>query len=443
VIRHEGVSRRAAMARALEMLELVRIPSAKRRLANYPHEMSGGMRQRAMIALALACKPKLLLADEPTTALDATVQIQILLLLRELQREMGMGVIFVTHDIGVAVEVSDKLAVMYAGGFVETGHRGRDHLRRAAPLFAGPSRRQSRRRGAGHSPAGDSRRAPCPSRAARGLRLRAPLRLGARGLRRRSRATLEPPGRPLGPLCGGSGGRCRRSRAGRRRMNRRIVIINPNSTASMTSDMVEIGQSIAPKDVEIVGMTNEAGPPAIQGEADAAACLPGLFALTELPEVEQASGLIIGCFDDTGLEEIRARMFCPVVGLGEAGMLAARLAAPRFAVLTTTDGSVPVIRANIDRMSLASRCDAVAAAHVPVLDLPDRMQDVKSALRDLSEETGTGAIVLGCAGMGRLAGDLAEADLPPLVDPVRAAVALVLSVMASSMRAEAPIRVNT
>ncbi len=121
VIRHEGVSRSAAMARALEMLELVRIPSAKRRLGNYPHEMSGGMRQRAMIALALACKPKLLLADEPTTALDATVQIQILLLLRELQREMGMGVIFVTHDIGVAVEVSDKLAVMYAGSFVETG----------------------------------------------------------------------------------------------------------------------------------------------------------------------------------------------------------------------------------------------------------------------------------------------------------------------------------
>lgn len=121
VVRHEGVSRREGMARALEMLELVRIPGAKRRLKAYPHEMSGGMRQRAMIALALACKPKLLLADEPTTALDATVQIQVLLLLRELQKEMGMGVIFVTHDIGVAVEVSDRLAVMYAGSFVETG----------------------------------------------------------------------------------------------------------------------------------------------------------------------------------------------------------------------------------------------------------------------------------------------------------------------------------
>jgi len=107
--------------RALEMLDVVRIPSAKRRFDAYPHEMSGGMRQRAMIALALACKPKILLADEPTTALDATVQIQILLLLRELQREFGMSVIFVTHDIGVAVEICDRVAVMYAGQIVEQG----------------------------------------------------------------------------------------------------------------------------------------------------------------------------------------------------------------------------------------------------------------------------------------------------------------------------------
>ncbi|MDQ8728674.1 ABC transporter ATP-binding protein [Bradyrhizobium sp. LHD-71] len=121
VIRHEGKSQREATARALEMLEVVRIPSAKRRLDAYPHEMSGGMRQRAMIALALACKPKILLADEPTTALDATVQIQILLLLRELQREFGMSVIFVTHDIGVAIEICDRVAVMYAGQIVETG----------------------------------------------------------------------------------------------------------------------------------------------------------------------------------------------------------------------------------------------------------------------------------------------------------------------------------
>jgi peptide/nickel transport system ATP-binding protein len=121
VMRHEGKSQAEARARALEMLEVVRIPSAKRRLDAYPHEMSGGMRQRAMIALALACKPKILLADEPTTALDATVQIQILLLLRELQREFGMSVIFVTHDIGVAIEICDRVAVMYAGQIVEQG----------------------------------------------------------------------------------------------------------------------------------------------------------------------------------------------------------------------------------------------------------------------------------------------------------------------------------
>jgi peptide/nickel transport system ATP-binding protein len=121
VMRHEGKSQTEARGRALEMLEVVRIPSAKRRLDAYPHEMSGGMRQRAMIALALACKPKILLADEPTTALDATVQIQILLLLRELQREFGMSVIFVTHDIGVAIEICDRVAVMYAGQIVEQG----------------------------------------------------------------------------------------------------------------------------------------------------------------------------------------------------------------------------------------------------------------------------------------------------------------------------------
>ena len=121
VLRHETVTRSAARGRALELFERVRIPSAERRLEAYPHEMSGGMRQRAMIALALASRPQILLADEPTTALDATVQVQILLLLRELQRELGLSVIFVTHDIGVAVEVADRIAVMYAGRIVEQG----------------------------------------------------------------------------------------------------------------------------------------------------------------------------------------------------------------------------------------------------------------------------------------------------------------------------------
>jgi peptide/nickel transport system ATP-binding protein len=119
--RHEAVTAQDARSRALALFEKVRIPSPARRLDNYPHEMSGGMLQRAMIAMALACNPKVLLADEPTTALDATVQIQILLLIRELQREYGLSVIFVTHDIGVAAEVADRIAVMYAGRIVEEG----------------------------------------------------------------------------------------------------------------------------------------------------------------------------------------------------------------------------------------------------------------------------------------------------------------------------------
>src|SRR5215213_6541961 len=121
IMTHEGVGKTSAMKRALELLEMVSIPSAARRLKNYPHEMSGGMRQRAMIAMALACRPSVLLADEPTTALDVTVQIQIIVLLRQLQQDLGMAVVFVTHDVGVAAEVADRIAVMYAGRFVETG----------------------------------------------------------------------------------------------------------------------------------------------------------------------------------------------------------------------------------------------------------------------------------------------------------------------------------
>ena len=121
VVRHEGCSQKAAMERAFQLLQVVKVPSPERRLKAYPHELSGGLRQRAMIALALSCRPSLLLADEPTTALDATVQIQVLILLRKLQKELGMGVIFVTHDLGVAAQIADKVAVMYAGRIVEMG----------------------------------------------------------------------------------------------------------------------------------------------------------------------------------------------------------------------------------------------------------------------------------------------------------------------------------
>jgi peptide/nickel transport system ATP-binding protein len=118
---HRGGTRAQAMDRALELLTLVRVPSPERRLRAFPHELSGGLRQRAMIALALSCEPRLLLADEPTTALDATVQIQVLILLKRLQEELGMGIVFVTHDLGVAAQIADKVAVMYAGRIVEYG----------------------------------------------------------------------------------------------------------------------------------------------------------------------------------------------------------------------------------------------------------------------------------------------------------------------------------
>ena len=163
------------MRRALDLLDHVKIPSAARRLKNYPHELSGGMRQRAMIALALACSPTVLLADEPTTALDVTVQIQILLLLRQLQQELGMAIVFVTHDVGAAAEISDRIAVMYAGRFVETAHRARDHALAAAPLHRGPARFHGAWRTARQRARDDPRRAAQPGASAARLRLRAAL----------------------------------------------------------------------------------------------------------------------------------------------------------------------------------------------------------------------------------------------------------------------------
>ncbi len=118
---HQGLSATDALAKALQMLDQVRIPDAKNVLGRYPHQLSGGMRQRVMIAMALACKPALLIADEPTTALDVTIQAQILQLIRELQREMNMGVIFITHDMGVVAEVADRVLVMLRGDKVEAG----------------------------------------------------------------------------------------------------------------------------------------------------------------------------------------------------------------------------------------------------------------------------------------------------------------------------------
>jgi peptide/nickel transport system ATP-binding protein len=130
LIEHEGLASAAAEARAVEMLRLVNIPEPERRARQYPHEMSGGMRQRVMIAMALACQPKLLIADEPTTALDVTIQAQILDLMRELKSKTGAAIVLITHDLGVVAEMAERVVVMYAGRKVEEAP--------VATLFADP-----------------------------------------------------------------------------------------------------------------------------------------------------------------------------------------------------------------------------------------------------------------------------------------------------------------
>ena len=127
---HKGLDRKAAMAHALRMLELVEIPAAAQRIHEYPHQLSGGMRQRVMIALAMACDPTLLIADEPTTALDVTIQAQILELMRRLQAETGMSILFITHNLGVVAHHADDVVVMYSGRVVESAP--------VRPLFAQP-----------------------------------------------------------------------------------------------------------------------------------------------------------------------------------------------------------------------------------------------------------------------------------------------------------------
>ncbi len=180
---HQGLSRREAEAKALAVLDEVKIPSAARRFHEYPHQFSGGMRQRVMIAMALACEPAVLLADEPTTALDVTIQAQVLGLLADLKERHGMAMLFITHNLGVVAQIADRVAVMYAGQIVEQAAVGRDLRPSGASLYARAVRRDpahgSRRAGTG----GDPRPGAAAGCDAGRLPVRAALSTGAPGVR--------------------------------------------------------------------------------------------------------------------------------------------------------------------------------------------------------------------------------------------------------------------
>lgn len=137
LMKHQKLSRREAHKKAIEMLDLVAVPQPEKRVNQYPHEFSGGMRQRVMIALAMVCNPQLLIADEPTTALDVTVQAQILELMKNLKEQLGMSIILITHDLGIVADMSDRVVVMYAGQIVETGL--------TEEIFAGPKHPYTRK----------------------------------------------------------------------------------------------------------------------------------------------------------------------------------------------------------------------------------------------------------------------------------------------------------
>ena len=200
---HEGLNRRDAMDRAVEMLRLVRIPTPERRVRDYPHQFSGGMRQRVMIAMALSCNPKLLIADEPTTALDVTIQAQILDLLREMKSRLGMAIMLITHAMGVVAET----AAAGGGDVCRTGGRGglgRGAVRpAAASLHAGPDPLDPAHRhdrGEEGAAGGDRRRGAEPDRPAAGLPVRAALQAGDGGLHRSRAGAARDRGRPQGRL---------------------------------------------------------------------------------------------------------------------------------------------------------------------------------------------------------------------------------------------------
>ena len=206
VVRHLGLPWRAARDRAREMLDLVRIADARRCLDQYPHQLSGGMRQRVMIAIALACNPQVLIADEPTTALDVTIQAQILDLMLELKEKLGTAIIMITHDLGVVAETCERAIVMYAGRIAEEATVEELFARPLHPYSARAAARAAARRRRGRAPGRDPRDRAVAEGADRRLRVRAALRACDRTLPHHATGAAAVRRRPSGRLLGSRAG---------------------------------------------------------------------------------------------------------------------------------------------------------------------------------------------------------------------------------------------
>lgn len=204
----------------------------------------------------------------------------------------------------------------------------------------------------------------------------------------------------------------------------KILYINPNSTEAMTESIVAVAR-VANPDVEVVGWTNQDGPPAIQGPDDGAAAVPGLLALLPAAKAEAVDAIVIACFDDTGLAEVRAAAHCPVIGIGQSAYVAANLLGHRFSVVTTLDVSVPVIEGNIAAQGFGAACASVRASGLPVLVVEEGSETTRTRLAGeirAAQADGATAAVLGCAGMARLRDDLAARTGVPLIDGVAASI---------------------
>lgn len=207
----------------------------------------------------------------------------------------------------------------------------------------------------------------------------------------------------------------------------RILFINPNSTAAMTDAAVAVARRTLPE-AEILGWTNHDGPPAIQGPEDGAAAVAGIRALLPRARAEEVDTLVIACFDDTGLEEIRAAAHCPVIGIGQAAMHLAALTGGRFSVVTTLPVSVPVIEANVRAYGFDRQCARVRPSGLPVLEVeaagPNVLARLGQEISAAIDEDQPQSVVLGCAGMAPLRGRLQAQSSVPLVDGIEAACVL-------------------